>query len=89
MCYIFTLFQCAIIWKSTLQDTVALSTTESDYMSMTKEITEEIWLQGLIQSLSLKVEKPVLYCNSQSALSLGLTHRVIKIEALYLNEAKK
>ncbi|KAL7589591.1 secreted RxLR effector protein 161-like [Lactuca sativa] len=47
-CYIFTLFGCAISWKSTLQDTVALSTTESGYMSLTEGIKEEIWLQGLI-----------------------------------------
>ena len=54
-----------------LQDIVAFSTTESEHMSMKKEIKEEIWLQGLIQSLGLKVEKLVLYCDSQSALSLA------------------
>ena len=71
MCYIFTLFGCDISWKLTLQDTVALSTTESEYMSLMEGIKEEIWFQGLIQSLGLKVEKPILYCDSQNALSLA------------------
>ncbi|GJZ93814.1 retrovirus-related pol polyprotein from transposon TNT 1-94 [Tanacetum coccineum] len=39
-CFIFTLFGCAISWKSTLQPTVALSTTEVEYMSMTEGIKE-------------------------------------------------
>ena len=54
-----------------LQPTVALSTTEAEYMSMTEGIKECIWLHGLVQSLGLKVEKPVLFCDSQSALSLA------------------
>ena len=70
-CYIFTLFGCAVSWKSTLQPTVALSTTEAEYMSMTEGIKECIWLHGLVQSLGLKVEKPALFCDSQSALSLA------------------
>ncbi|GKD86759.1 retrovirus-related pol polyprotein from transposon TNT 1-94 [Tanacetum coccineum] len=56
--------------KSTLQPMVALSMTEAEYMSMTKGIKECIWLHGLVQSLGLKVEKPILFCDSQSALSL-------------------
>ena len=70
-CYIFTLFGCAVSWKSTLQSTVALSTTEAEYMSMTEGIKECIWLHGLVESLGLKVEKPVLNCDSESALCLA------------------
>ncbi|GJS07100.1 peptidase C50, separase [Tanacetum coccineum] len=70
-CFIFTLFGCAISWKSTLQPTVALSTTEAEYMSMTEGIKECISLHVLVQSLGLKVEKSVLFYDSQSALSLA------------------
>nr|GFB84814.1 retrovirus-related Pol polyprotein from transposon TNT 1-94 [Tanacetum cinerariifolium] len=45
---------CAVSWKSTLQPTVALSTTKVKYMSMTEGIKECIWLHGLVQSLGLK-----------------------------------
>nr|GEX86176.1 retrovirus-related Pol polyprotein from transposon TNT 1-94 [Tanacetum cinerariifolium] len=70
-CFIFTLFGCAVSWKSTLQTTVALSTTEAEYISMTEGIKECIWLHGLVQSLGLNVEKLALFGDSQSALSLA------------------
>ncbi|GJZ50762.1 hypothetical protein Tco_0605277 [Tanacetum coccineum] len=63
-CFIFTLFGCAISWKSTLQSTIALSTTKAEYMSMTEGIKKCIWLHGLVQSLGLNVVKPVLFCDS-------------------------
>ncbi|GKB32371.1 hypothetical protein Tco_0871772, partial [Tanacetum coccineum] len=40
-----------VSWKSTLQPTVALSTTEVEYMSMTEGIKECIWLHGLVFSV--------------------------------------
>nr|GEY61384.1 retrovirus-related Pol polyprotein from transposon TNT 1-94 [Tanacetum cinerariifolium] len=43
-CFIFTLFGCAVSWKSTLQPTVTLPMTEAEYMSMTEGIKECIWL---------------------------------------------
>ncbi len=70
-CYIFTLYGCAVSWKATLQSTVALSTTEAEYMSLTEGVKEAIWLHGLIGSLGLEVQKPEVYCDSQSALSLA------------------
>ena len=40
-----------ISWKSTLQSTVALSTTEAEYMAITEVVKEAIWLQGLLENL--------------------------------------
>ncbi|GJX84607.1 secreted RxLR effector protein 161-like protein [Tanacetum coccineum] len=34
--YVFTLGECTISWKVTLQSTVALSTTKAEYMAMTE-----------------------------------------------------
>lgn len=48
-CYIFILLRCAIRWKSTLQDTVALSTAKSEYMSLMEGIKEDIFLNRLIK----------------------------------------
>ena len=70
-CYVFTLFRCAISWKATLQSIVALSTTEVEYMSLTEGVKEGIWLHGLVDSLILDMQKPIIYCDSQSALSLA------------------
>ncbi|RVW84134.1 Retrovirus-related Pol polyprotein from transposon TNT 1-94 [Vitis vinifera] len=70
-CYIFTLFGCAINWRASLQPTVALSTTEAEYMSLTEGVKEGMWLNGFLGSLGLNLSKPVIYCDSQSALCLA------------------
>ncbi|XP_042021030.1 secreted RxLR effector protein 161-like [Salvia splendens] len=44
--YLFTLASAPISWKSTLQSTVALSTTEAEYMAITEAVNEAIWLHG-------------------------------------------
>ncbi|XP_052875345.1 receptor kinase-like protein Xa21 [Gossypium arboreum] len=46
--YMFTLAGGPISWKSTLQSTVTLSTTEAEYMAVTEAVKEAIWLQGSI-----------------------------------------
>ncbi|KAG8499930.1 hypothetical protein CXB51_006489 [Gossypium anomalum] len=47
--YVFTIGGCAISWKATLQTTVALSTTEAEYMAITEAYKEAIWLKGLFR----------------------------------------
>ncbi|GJV91442.1 hypothetical protein Tco_1539255 [Tanacetum coccineum] len=74
-------------WKSTLQPTVALSKTEAEYMLMTQGIKECIWLHGLVKSFGLKVEKRVLFCDSQSALSLA-KNPVYHKRTKHINEVK-
>ena len=50
--YVFTMGSCAISWKAVLQTTVALSTTEPEYMAVTEGFKEAIWLKGLFNSFS-------------------------------------
>ncbi|KAG8486650.1 hypothetical protein CXB51_020037 [Gossypium anomalum] len=50
--YVFTIGGCAISWKATLQTTVALSTTEAEYMAITEACKEAIWLKGLFSELN-------------------------------------
>ncbi|KAG8474542.1 hypothetical protein CXB51_031315 [Gossypium anomalum] len=51
-CYVFTIGGCAISWKATLQTTVALSTTEAEYIAITEDCKEAIWLKGLFSELN-------------------------------------
>ncbi|KAF3622043.1 Ubiquitin carboxyl-terminal hydrolase 20 [Capsicum annuum] len=44
--YIFTIGGCAISWKATLQTTIALSTTEAEYMAITEAFKEAILLNA-------------------------------------------
>ena len=47
-CYVFTLVGGAISWMSKHQETVALSTTEVEYIAASDANKEAIWLKGLL-----------------------------------------
>ena len=68
--YVFRFASGPICQKSTLQDVVALSTTEAKYMAMTKARKEAVWLSGLVNKLGFKQDSMVLHCDSQSAIHL-------------------
>ena len=69
--YIFTMAKGPICWRSILQPTVALSTTEAEYMAMAEAIKEAIWTLGLIEDLGVNQHKLEVYCDSQSAIYLA------------------
>ena len=68
--YVFTLSGCTISWKATLQSTIALSTTEAEYMVATEAVKESIWLKGLVSDLGLKQGDTIVFCDSQSVIHL-------------------
>ena len=49
--YVFTLAGGAISWMSKLQDTVALSITEAEYIAASHACKEAIWLRGLLRDI--------------------------------------
>jgi len=63
--YIFTVFGTAISWKASLQKVVALSSTEAEYIALTKEaVKKALWLRGIARdsfkimlSLSIVITK--------------------------------
>ncbi|KAG8499388.1 hypothetical protein CXB51_005980 [Gossypium anomalum] len=68
--YVFTIRGCAISWKATLQTTVALSTTEAEYMAITEACKEAIWLKGLFSELNEDLQISTIFCESQIAIFL-------------------
>ncbi|KAG8490593.1 hypothetical protein CXB51_013752 [Gossypium anomalum] len=68
--YVFTIGACTISWKVTLQTTVALSTTETEYMTITEACKETIWLKGLFGELSKDLQISIVFCDSQSDIFL-------------------
>ena len=58
-------------WVSRLQKLVTLSTTEAEYVAVTKASKKMIWLKGLLRKLGLKQENSVLFSDSQSAIHLA------------------
>ncbi|KAK3006921.1 hypothetical protein RJ639_016776 [Escallonia herrerae] len=52
--YIFIFYGGSICWKSLLQSTTTLSTTEAEYMASTEAAKEALWLKRLIEELGFK-----------------------------------
>lgn len=51
-------------WRSTLQSTVASSTTDAEYMAIAEAVNEAIWIHGLINNLGISQKQVELHCNS-------------------------
>ena len=62
--YVFTFAKAPVSWKSTLQSTAALSTTEAEYMAMTEAVKEATWLQGLLDDFSVGQKLVTVFCDS-------------------------
>lgn len=68
--YVYTLASGPISWRSVLQSTTALSTTEAEYMALTEASKEAIWLRGLVNEIGIKQESILIHCDSQSVICL-------------------
>lgn len=69
---VFMLQNGAISWCSRKQATVALSTAEAEYMSMSSATQEALWLQQLHAELGQQQASPIIInCDNQSAIKLA------------------
>ena len=62
--YLFTLTKAPVSWKFTLQSTVALSTTEAEYMAAVEAVEELIWMKNFLSELGMKQERFLLHCDN-------------------------
>ena len=69
--FLYTLAKAPVSWKSTLQSTVALSTTEAEYMAISEAVKEAIWLHGLLEDLGVGHKQLEVFSDSQSAIHLA------------------
>lgn len=73
--YVFTMQGGAISWCSKQQKTIAISTTEAEFMSMTAAIQECIWLKMFEQELFVNsLPSIVLFCDNRSAINLAVNN---------------
>lgn len=68
--YCFLLGMGLISWGSERQKSVALSTTESEYIAGSQTVKEMVWIDQLLRNLNQDIEKPLLHMDNQSALKL-------------------
>ena len=70
--YVFCINGAAISWKSQKQPVVALSTTESEYISLCKGVQEAVWLKRLLAELGHEQKGGVpMFVDNQSAIALA------------------
>ena len=68
----------AVSWRSSKQDTVVDSTTEAEYIAISKTAKEAVWIKkfitrlGVIPSISDLVN---LYCDNNGAIAQAKEHR--------------
>lgn len=69
--YVFLFGDSIISWGSERQKSVALSTTESEYMAAAHAMKELVWLHRLLSEiLSTNLDKPTFLMDNQSAIRL-------------------
>ena len=69
--YVFSLFGAAVCWMSKRQSTVALSSTEAEYMALTHAGKEAMWLRRLSLELGFKLDAVKIGCDNQGAIYLA------------------
>ncbi|KAK1417486.1 hypothetical protein QVD17_26615 [Tagetes erecta] len=70
--YVFSLGTGAVSWRSKKQTTVALSSTEAEYISATGATCQALWLRRILEDLGFNQAKPtVIYCDNKSAINLA------------------
>lgn len=74
--YVFMMQGGAVSWNSKRQSTVALSSTEAEYLSLSSAVQEAIWLRSFCMSINLQGEEPIkVYCDNKGAIELGKNAR--------------
>lgn len=72
--FLFILSGGAITWMSKRQPTIALSTTEAEYMALLVAAQEALWLRQLYTEINNGNVKPIkIYCCNQGAIKLAET----------------
>jgi hypothetical protein len=69
--YIFKLGDGVISWQSKRQPTVALSSTEAEYMSASYAACEAAFLHQMLSELGYKQSTVTLHCDNQSCIALS------------------
>ena len=69
--FVFMLSGGAISWSTRLQPTVAMSSTEAEYMAACATVQEAVYLRTLLSSISVQVPGPTtIYEDNQGCIAL-------------------
>ena len=82
--YVYTLNGGAISWSSRLQPTVAVSTTEAEYMAAAHAVKEGLWLRKLMRDFEVEVGIMPIFCDNQGAIKL-LKHPIASMRSKHID----
>ncbi|OWZ23334.1 LOW QUALITY PROTEIN: polyprotein [Phytophthora megakarya] len=61
-----------VVWRSTFQKTVALSSTDAEYMALSECVKEVVWIRLLIKDMGASQSGPtMIYEDNQGAKTLA------------------
>lgn len=67
--YIIQFYGIPFVWKSAKQKCIALSSMESEFVSLTESVKELIWYFRIIDELNVcKISTPIQFCDNQAAI---------------------
>jgi hypothetical protein len=69
--FVFTIAGGAVSYSSKKQSSVALSSTESEYMALTHALKEQIWILRFLDEIGHPTDQNTIYCDNQSAIALA------------------
>ena len=69
--YMVKLAGCVFAWNSRAQKTVALSSTEAEYMSLSDTSRQLIWIKNLFSELGIILQPLPLYGDNQGSIFLS------------------
>jgi hypothetical protein len=75
-----------------IQSTIAMSTTEAEYMAAAEAAKETLWLIGLVKELGIQKGGVSLHCDSQSAIYLAknqVCHTITKHNDVRFHKIRK
>src|SRR6202035_3453106 len=66
--YFFKVANSTFCWQSRAQKTIALSSTEAEYMALSDCSRQAIWLQTLLSELGIRIKTIPLYGDNQGSI---------------------
>ena len=81
--FVYILSGGAVSWNSKLQPTVAVSTSEAEYMAAAQAVKEALWVRTLLGVFGIKAGAQRIFCDSQGANNL-LKNPIASIRSITL-----
>lgn len=66
--YVFKIYDNTVIWRSTKQASITLSTTEAEFVALSEAAIEACWIRKLLEELEISVKPITIYEDNQSTI---------------------